>query len=256
MAFLFSVWVSNSCNSYNYGCDEIGRTVFRNHLNGAAIDLADGVFNFGLQMSGNANVSWDFSSDLPSVSEVLIISQSGVTFYDRLYGQSTPVTSLLVPPSSSVTFIVKFNQSMLEETQDAIQGIAVNTAMPIVQYGSTAITVQAASGTGWSRTTYTDDTWTGAGTIPATFSGPQTLSIQSFLTGQTNSVENQLERDESTANGYNPGPDKISVFQVGNPSYVQSVTLSQGPQFNMFYVASWPTTAQGAPPSGPLSVPI
>jgi hypothetical protein len=53
---------------------------------------------------------------------------------------------------------------------------------------------------------------------------------------------------------YQPGPDVKNIFQLGNTVYVQSVALSQGPQFNIFYTASWPITAQGAPPSGPLSV--
>lgn len=268
----YSLSTPLSSDAYNYSSDEVGRhpwcipctytdlsgvthtsTDNSNQLNGAGIDLADGVFLYGVGFAVNSEprITWNFTQDLPAISEVQILNQAGVILYDRLYGQSMPATNLLVPPGSPVTLIITFNQSMLEETQDAYQGIPVSTAMPIVQYGSNPSTVKAV---GWSATNYGDDTWTGVSTVPTAFSGPQTLSIQSFLSGQTNGVENQLEGDESTSNGYNPRPDTLSVFQVGNPTYVQSVTLSQGPNFNMFYAASWPTTAQGAPPSGPLNV--
>jgi hypothetical protein len=53
--------------------------------------------------------------------------------------------------------------------------------------------------------------------------------------------------------GYEPGWDNHYSFLVGGP-YVQGVTLSQGS--TVFYSASWPTTQQGAPPSGPLNNPV
>lgn len=244
----FNLSTPLSITAYNYSCDEVGRhpwcipctytdlsgkthtsTNNSNQLNGAGIDLADGLFLYGMAFAADQEprIYWNITQDLPSVSEVQILNQAGVTLYDRFYGQSQAVTNLPVPTGTPVSIVIKFNESMLETTQDDIQGIGDSgTAMPIVQYGSSPVTVQPAGGTGWSSNNFGDDTWTGTTIVPTTLSGPQTLSIRSFLTGQTNNLENELDADENTSTGYGQGPDLMTIFQLqgGTPTETPVIT--------------------------------
>src|ERR1019366_1120001 len=112
---------------------------------GAGIDLEDGVL-LGLNISqgANPNVTWNFTTELPSVLNISLINQQGVTLYSRAGGQTMPVTNVSIPIGQPITVIIQFNQSMLETQSDndtnpnfsQISGFQYATKMPVVFYGS------------------------------------------------------------------------------------------------------------------------
>lgn len=200
-----------SQSSYNYGCDQFGRHRWYTAvpLNGAGIDLADGVAWDGLAIPGNVFVNWELTQDLPMIKQVVISNGSGV-IYDSLTGVNSGAQAGL-QLSVKIIFSETLNPNFT----------------PAVSLAN--LTSYSASTGAWSITTYTNDTWTGSIAIPETAAaGTYTLNVDARDYGPNGG--NKLDADESTSL-YNPGIDsvhKISIVPVGANHIVISQFATRG----------------------------
>ena len=187
--------------SYNYGCDQFGRHRWYTPapLNGAAMDLADGVFWNGLQLPDNDTVDWDFTGELPMVERVILTQIRGVDtvyIYDSQTGTSEPAEE------GVLTFEIHFDETM--NTQN-LPEVTFGLNSPYTDFGVTA-------SSGWNKTIYEDDAWIGTITITGQMQiccgGTHHIRIVARDLGN-----NQIDGDEDTIL-YNPGPDTIHQFMI------------------------------------------
>ena len=205
---------SYSVDSYNYGCDRYGRhRWYSDPLNGAGIDLADGIVTAGLKPANaivTFPVDWDFTSELPRVQKITITEDSTV-IYDSETGASNPAKA------GTLTFKIVFTETMKTEN------------LPVVTFGvDSPYTSNTVSNGSWSQTTYENDTWTGTAEIGSgAEDGVNTVSIYALDAGGLN----QIDDNRNVADGYQQGKDVETNFSLHNDQRriaYHKQSLSQG----------------------------
>ena len=195
-------------DSYNYGCDRFGRhRWYSDPLNGAGIDLADGVVTAGLKPANaivTFPVDWDFTTELPRVQKITITEDSTV-IYDSETGTSNPAKE------GTLTFKIVFTETMKTEN------------LPVVTFGlNSPYTGTAVSNGSWSQTTYENDTWSGTAQITSgAEDGVNTVSIYALDAGGLS----QIDKNRNVADGYQQGKDVEAICTLDS-STPQAPTFS------------------------------
>ena len=126
----------------------------------------------------------------------VIIKQNSTIIYDSQLDISNPADA------GTIDIEILFSETM--KTED----------LPIVSFGKKAPYSQHIFENGsWSKTNYEDDTWSGSFEIPegkySEYDGLNTITIYAEDCGG-----NQIDKDENSSNGYQPGEDQEHSFWI------------------------------------------
>lgn len=198
----------------------------------AGIDLADGVFFLGLDLPGNRNVEWDFTSDLPSVTRVRAFQGTTLVYEAVAGGQDTsPQRVTLGQP---ILIRIEFSESMATTHQYG-PGPVIGTALPIVKLlavpGNGELATLTPTSGGWRANdeNIEDSVWEGTATVAAQ-AGLRGLQLAIYA---EDCGGNPIDRDENsrspgTLDGYDPAD--VSMLPGGyDTTHVIHLASSQTP---------------------------